>query len=504
MRSYDCPHCHKVFESDEGDSEIVACPHCNGTVSLPEKDLPQGTIMGGFEIIRIIGRGGMGNVYLARQISMERLVALKVLLKSLTSNKASVEQFLNEAQVSGRLNHPNIIPAIDAGEHEGTYYLATAYVEGEDLEHVLSRKFFIPENEALLIGIKIGHALSYAWESYGLLHKDIKPGNLMLDKSGEIFLMDMGIAQYIGESSGGEDHILGSPFYMSPEQTVAARLSWSSDLYSLGATLYNLVVGVPPFDAPDVVEIIEMHTTEPFPEPLSRNPTAEVTKATVEIMRKMMGKTPADRYDSWQGFIEDAQAALRAIDPKRKPRKRQKALTVNKGRRRASPSPKVPLPVAVSKSSGSATSSIFIYLLLLAIAGVAALLIQDHHKKDSSLKAIKKAECFMADHPGEYESMIELYKQAKLKSKGLPAESGLEQKIVQLTQEKELQEAMMENYRKVRVQAEMLAVKEQYDEAIKLLLDASSGIQYPHVRREVDMSIELYRRKAAAQTHGKQ
>lgn len=503
MKSYDCPHCHKVFTSDADDSDIVSCPHCNETVSLPEKDLPPGTVMGGFEIIRLLGRGGMGNVYLARQISMERLVALKVLLKSFTLDKASVEQFLNEAQVSGRLSHPNIIPAIDAGEHEGIYYLATAYVDGEDLEQVLARKHFILEKDALEIGIKIGHALSYAWETYGLLHKDIKPGNLMQDKNMEVFLMDMGIAQYIGESSGGEDHILGSPFYMSPEQTMAARLSWSSDLYSLGATLYNMIVGVPPYDAPDVNRIIEMHSTEPFPEPFSRNPTAEVTKATVEILRRMMGKTPEDRFDSWQGFIEKAQAALRSIAPKSEPLKRQKAVAKKKGRRNVGKA-RASSPGRARKSSGSAMSTLFSYLLILAIAGAAAFFIHDYHKKESSLKAIEKAERFMAEHPSDYESMVELFRQAKLRSKGMPAESELEDRIAQLIQEGQRQKAMIENYRAVRKHAETLAIKKQYDEAISLLLEASLDIHDPMILREVDMIVGVFRRSAANQSQGKQ
>ena len=183
MRSFDCPHCHKVFNSRADEADVVLCPHCNSTVSLPEKDLLPGTVIEGFKIIRLLGRGGMGNVYLAEQISMERLVALKILLKSLTEDKESVGQFLNEARVSGQLNHANIIAAIDAGEFNDTYYLATSFVDGEDLEQRLEKEYCIPEKEALEIVLKIAHALNYAWETYGLLHKDIKPGNIMCDKT---------------------------------------------------------------------------------------------------------------------------------------------------------------------------------------------------------------------------------------------------------------------------------------------------------------------------------
>ena len=200
MQKFDCPHCHRIFESDPGENEVVLCPHCNSTVALPEEDLPPGTIIGGFEIIRLLGHGGMGNVYLANQISMNRPVALKILLKSMTQDKESVKQFLNEVRVSGKLNHRNIITAIDAGEIDDTYFLVTTFVDGLDLERRLEEDRILPEKEALRITLKVADALKYAWENHGILHKDIKPGNIMLDSKGEVYLMDMGIAQFIGDA----------------------------------------------------------------------------------------------------------------------------------------------------------------------------------------------------------------------------------------------------------------------------------------------------------------
>ena len=496
MKSFNCPHCHKVFKSDSGDSEIVLCPHCNGTVSLPEKDLPPGTVMGGFEIIRLLGRGGMGNVYLAKQVSMERLVALKVLLKSLTKDKESVEQFLNEARVSGRLNHANIIPAIDAGEVDGTYYLATAYVEGEDLEQRLEKEHYINEKEALQIAIKIGNALNYAWEAYGLLHKDIKPGNLMYDKKGEVFLMDMGIAQYIGEGSGGEDHVLGSPFYMSPEQTTASRLSWTSDLYSLGATLYNMIVGLPPFDAPEVMRIIEMHTTEPFPEPITRNPTAEVSKPTVKLMRTMMGKKPEERFDSWAGFIEAAEKALKALDPESAPKKGKvpiKKKTSKHPKRKKTKKRKI---APVVKKQSNPVASLITYLLMLIIAAGVAYIIYDHRKKTIASESFHKAERFMNDHPGEYDSIINQYQQARLKCKGTEFETQITERLSDLEKEKVQQANLIKIFHQVKKKADSLALNKRYDEAIKLLINSSKKIQDPSVTREVDLKISYYKRMA--------
>lgn len=447
--------------------------------------------MGGFEIIRLLGRGGMGNVYLAKQVSMERLVALKVLLKSLTQDKESIEQFLNEARVSGRLNHANIIPAIDAGEYEGTYYLATAYVDGEDLEQRLEKEHFIPEKEALQIVIKIGNALNYAWEAYGLLHKDIKPGNLMYDKKGEVYLMDMGIAQYIGEGSGGEDHILGSPFYMSPEQTTASRLSWTSDLYSLGASLYNMIVGVPPYDAPEVMRIIEMHSTEEFPEPLTRNPTCEVSKPTIELMKTMMGKTPEDRYDSWTGLIEAAEKALRALDPKAVPKKGKKAKKKKTGKHPKKKSRKRVAPI--QKKESNPISSIVSYLLMLVLAGGIAYVIYDYRQKTIASAAFHKAERFMSDHPGEYDSIIGQFLQARGKCKGTDFELPINERLTALRQEYAEQKKLISAYRKASTEADALAANKKYNEAVQLLINSSKNLRDPSLLKEADMKISHYK-----------
>lgn len=492
MKSFDCPHCHKVFESDTADSEVVSCPHCNSTVALPEKDLAPGAIMGGFEIIRLLGRGGMGNVYLAKQISMQRMVALKILLRSLTQDKESIGQFLNEARVSGRLNHPNIIPAIDAGEHDNTYYLATAYVDGEDLEKRLEKEHTIPEKEALQIAIKIAHALNYAWEAYGLLHKDIKPGNIMYDVNGEVFLMDMGIAQYIGEGSGGEEHILGSPFYMSPEQTTASRLSWTSDLYSLGASLYNMIIGLPPYDAPEVMRIIEMHTTEPFPDPKTRNPDVKISKPTVDLLKKMMGKRPADRYDSWLGFIEAAEAALKQIGSKSSEKKSsspaKKGQKGNKAGTKNSRKGAISAPVA---NESNPLVAVVTWILMLVLAGGAAFVIYDYHRKSTAQQALHKAERFAIDHQGEYDSIIDQYQQAREKCKGTDLEEQVRMEMTKFIQERKVQLQLVANYKEAKKKADQLIKEKNYDQALQVVLDASKEIKDPAMLRDADQMIVM-------------
>ncbi|OGV39902.1 MAG: hypothetical protein A2020_15915 [Lentisphaerae bacterium GWF2_45_14] len=325
MTSYSCPHCTTDFESEVGADEVIYCPHCNAIVDFPpDEELTPGRRVGGFEIVEFLGRGGMGNVYLATQISMDRPVALKILPKALIVDRPSVEQFMNEVRMTGRMEHPNIVTALDAGEDDGLYYFAMSFVKGEDLEKRIERIGFIPEKTAMKYILQISEALDYALKKHNLIHKDIKPGNIMVNENGEAFLLDMGIAQKIGE---GEKklHIEGSPFFMSPEQTRNETLNWSSDLYSLGATLYNMIVGVPPYDDTDVMNIVRMHSEAPFPPPVSRNRDVEISQQCVRLLQTMMAKSPLDRFASWEEF----QKSVKNIIKPKKSASHKKAISTN-------------------------------------------------------------------------------------------------------------------------------------------------------------------------------
>ncbi|HPN84198.1 MAG TPA: protein kinase, partial [Victivallales bacterium] len=180
MKTYQCSNCNEMFEAESDFSDKTSsCPNCGQLLVIPSSVLPPGSFLGGFQIIRKIGEGGMGNIYLAKQISMDRRVALKVLAKEYSSDRSIIGQFKKEVQLSGKLNHPNIVRAIDAGEEGEFFYMATTFVEGEDYEKILYRDGRIPEKKALDVGIKIAGILSYAWDKHGLLHRDVKPGNIM-------------------------------------------------------------------------------------------------------------------------------------------------------------------------------------------------------------------------------------------------------------------------------------------------------------------------------------
>ena len=474
---------------------MVLCPHCNSAVALPEKDIEPGTVIGGFEIIRLLGRGGMGNVYLANQISMNRPVALKILLKSMTQDKEAVKQFLNEARVSGRLNHKHIITAIDAGEVDGTYYLVTNFIDGHDIEQKLEEDKIFKEKPALRIILKIADALQYAWEHHGLLHKDIKPGNIMLDSQGEAFLMDMGIAQFIGDTSSQDEHILGSPFFMSPEQTRGERLSWTSDLYSLGATLYNMVVGVPPYDADDVMKIIEMHSKAPFPLPSKRNPNAKVSKYTVMLLKKMMAKKPNDRFDSWGGLKDAIVKTLKQIDSpgqtgarKKSTTKQNKGIPAKKIRKRRR--------VVHQKSGGGGIAAVLIALLLIGILGGAAYFFYNKSRFDNAKRCLEQAEIYYNNHPTDYFASIQNFQAAADYSQGTPLETRAVDRLDEIKKEAKEQEELLVSYKKSKKKVNELIMQKRYQDAINLMHKSSKNIKDPSIHKEVELLSKQLQKKS--------
>jgi serine/threonine protein kinase len=481
-------------------------------VALPESDLPPGTIVAGYEIVRLIGHGGMGNVYLANQLSMRRMVALKLLLKALTEDKEAVGQFINEARVSGRLSHKNIITAIDAGEYDGSYYLATTYVDGDDLEKRLDGGMALPEKVSLGIVLKIGAALSYAWDNHGMLHKDIKPGNIIVDSRGEPYLMDMGIAQFIGDAHKSDDeHIFGSPFYMSPEQATGSRLDWSSDMYSLGATLYHMILGVPPYDAPEVMDIIEMHVSAPFPDPQLRNPSASISPPTVDILRRMMAKKPSERYDSWSGLHEAVEAVLLGDKPKpprksaaKKKASKKKGLRKKKRRTRRvsaddSETPDGVAPMAMQKKEAS-MAPVWIALILVLVAGIGSYVYYDQSKEAKASKVLNAAKSYYATHPGDFEPSVSRLRRALATAKGTSLEASAAASLRDVQAAYNREKSLIAAYKAAKPKARKLVNDGKFDEAAQLVVNLAKGIRNADIARNVKLTlagIEYERKKAS-------
>lgn len=314
---FSCTVCKAEIEADFtmcGDT--AQCPACGSILLVPMPGIEKGMTMAGFVLEQKLGSGGMGEVWLANQTAMDRKVALKILSPGLTNDKEFVDRFMQEVKMSGKMEHPNIVTAFDAGMDKGVYYLATSYIDGVELGDKLKIEKIIPEKEALKITLEIAEALRYAWEDFKILHRDIKPANIMLDKKGSAKLMDMGISKSISE-----DHnltmtgmIVGTPYYMSPEQALSKpNLDFRADLYSLGATLYHMVTGEVPYDAETAVAILTKHITDPLPPPRETNP--KLSEQCADLLEIMLAKNKNDRQKSWEDAIQDIKNVIDGKSP---------------------------------------------------------------------------------------------------------------------------------------------------------------------------------------------
>jgi predicted Ser/Thr protein kinase len=269
-----------------------------------------GNTFAGYRVLGLIGRGAMGAVYLAQDLSLKRPVALKVLLGSLARNPIMVKSFQREAQAAAPLRHPNIVRIYNAGVEHGTPYIAMEYIEGEPLDRFLRRKGRMPWQTALFVGEQVANALACAHEN-GIIHRDVKPGNILLDKDGRIRLTDFGIAniQAKGAAPGSSDRsFIGTPHYMSPEQCSGKSLTPASDLFSLGVMLYRLISGRLPFDAESPMELIQkIRSVDP---PRLNRLSPEVTDDVARLVAHMMQKRPEARPASAEAVQEAIQRLI--------------------------------------------------------------------------------------------------------------------------------------------------------------------------------------------------
>lgn len=282
-----------------------------------ERRPPSRRQIGNYEVVEKLGEGGMGTVYKARQLTMDRIVAFKVLASWLARDKGYVARFIREAKLAAKLDHPNIVRGIDAGSVGKIYYFAMEYVEGEALSKTLKREKRLDEIRALSIATQIARGLEHAWEN-GLVHRDVKPENIMLMRDGGVKLTDLGLAKAIDSDMSSMTQTgvsVGTPYYMSPEQVRADKdVDIRSDVYALGATLYHLVTGRPPFTGKTPIITANKHLTDSPVYAHERNP--EVSLRTSSIIEKMMEKAPGDRYESPAQVIEDLKLVIGGKDPK--------------------------------------------------------------------------------------------------------------------------------------------------------------------------------------------
>ncbi len=275
----------------------------------------QPTNIGGFEIISRLGRGGMGAVYKARQVSLDRIVALKVLPPVLARDKDFIERFFREARAVAKLNHPNIVQGIDVGVAEKFYYFAMEYVDGEPVQRMLAREGPLDEKRALDITLQVAQALHHA-HRHDMIHRDIKPDNIMVTSGGVTKLCDLGLAKSLTSDSGVTQAgmAVGTPHYISPEQARGEQsVDIRSDIYSLGATLYHMVVGRTPYSGSSAAVVMTKHINDEVPNPRDVRP--EISMGLVRLVEKMMAKDPKDRYQTPEDLIRDVNLIISGKSP---------------------------------------------------------------------------------------------------------------------------------------------------------------------------------------------
>lgn len=270
---------------------------------------------GSYRIIRLLGRGTMSSVYLAEQISMARPVALKILSPTLSGDSRFVERFLGEARATARLNHPNIVSAIDFGEADSRFFLAMEYVEGDSLLDVLEREGVLDEKKVLNIGLQIIAALIHAHDN-NVIHLDIKPANIAICNDGRVKLADFGLAMIL-DKPAREDmsrKAVGTPYYMSPEQVEGGELDWRSDQFSLGASLYEAITGKKPFQGDSVADVLAKRFFDK-PTPAWKAGRNKVSRAFSAVLAKMLSRSPEGRYQS----LAELEADFRLVQAGKKP-----------------------------------------------------------------------------------------------------------------------------------------------------------------------------------------
>ncbi|HEY2911273.1 MAG TPA: protein kinase [Gemmataceae bacterium] len=335
--------------ADAASSKVNLATHLTGMssggaapVDSPGADLT-GRTLGEFEILRKIGAGGMGQVYLARQLSLKRQVALKLLRKDLAGNATAMLRFQAEAEAVATLNHPNIVQVYGAGESDGLRYMALEFVDGRNLREHLARKG--PPDLPIAISIirQVALALQKAHER-GLVHRDIKPENILVTRKVEVKVTDFGLSRFF---TGEAVHLtqsgvtLGTPLYLSPEQAQGQEVDFRSDLYSLGVTSYHLLSGEPPFKGATALEVALKHLTD-VPRPLGEL-RPDLPADLCALIHRLMAKKPAERPQSARELLRELGKVKEAHGAKAGPA----------SARSANPAATVPLALSSSGNSPS-------------------------------------------------------------------------------------------------------------------------------------------------------
>lgn len=295
-----CPSCDSLL--DVTGAQIFAertCPVCGTQINVRRT-------FGHYELTGMVGSGGQGVVYRAMDTTLNRLVALKLLRTEYSANAEFVKQFENEAQLTASINHPNVVRVYSFGAIEDLVFLAMELVDKGNLDELMEKLGRVPEARALQIGIEIAQGLR-AGNEKGLVHRDVKPGNILFAEDGTAKIVDFGLAMFFEQAAQEKGEIWGTPYYLSPERLNKAAEDFRSDIYSLGATLFHAIAGRAPFEAKDASQVALKHLST---QALSLQAFApDVCNSTSYVINRTLSKNPADRQQSYEELIEQLQFA---------------------------------------------------------------------------------------------------------------------------------------------------------------------------------------------------
>ena len=301
LRMVACRGCGaKIFiPGDLPPLSTTACSKCSHEIMMPMQ-LRQ------FELRIPIASGGMGTVYRSMDVNLEREVAVKLMKRELKEDTQALESFYREARAAAALNHSNIIHIYTFDEIDNQLYLVMELADAGSLDSRIDREKRVAELDVLDTGIKVASALSSALKK-NLLHRDIKPGNILYNEEGEPKLIDFGLARKAEGSNDDDTTILGTPYYIAPEKVKREREDFLSDMYSLAGTLYHAITGIVPFEAPTVEAVVAAHIHTPLTLPNLVCP--DISQPTSEALARAMAKNPAERFRTYDEFIMALEAA---------------------------------------------------------------------------------------------------------------------------------------------------------------------------------------------------
>jgi hypothetical protein len=302
-----CAGCGATLDvSDEEPLAEVTCPAC-GTVNAV------GGMIGPFELVEVLGHGGMGVVYKARDVSLDRLVALKLLHREESEDPAQIEKLASEAAITASINHPNVVKVFTTGTDRERFYIAMELVDKGTLDSLITLQERVAETQALEIGIQIAKGLRAALQ-HGLIHRDIKPGNILFADAHTAKIVDFGLAMLAEDAAAARGEVWGTPYYVAPEKLDQKPEDFRSDIYSLGATLFHAIAGRPPFEAENASLVALKHLKS---EAVSLQAFAPwVSGSTAFVINRTLTKDPDQRYQSYDELIAHLEYARAELDKK--------------------------------------------------------------------------------------------------------------------------------------------------------------------------------------------